>query len=75
MISFQKSCCVCASVGILMENRRGDALRLQRLRVHVGERRDVIVPLDQRRDAPEAAHGLRVEIPDRIGDRMVMGVV
>src|SRR5262245_36291962 len=41
---------------------------------HVRERRDVIVPLDQRGDRPEPAHGLPVEAPDTLGDGRIVGI-
>src|SRR5262249_21094930 len=45
-----------------------------RLRKHLLELRNAIVPLDQRRDRPEARDRVPVERPDGWNDRRVVGV-
>src|SRR5437870_1990600 len=72
VISFQRSACVSRSD--VIEDLALDRRRLARLGQHLGERRDVIVPLDERRDATEALYRLAIERPHPLAHGVVVRV-
>ena len=47
---------------------------LQSFIVHFVERRDAVVPLEQRRGVAHPFDGARVELPDRVNDGMIVGI-
>src|SRR5208282_5662793 len=66
--------CVSRSLAALTEDLVHLARGVRGLRCQPLERRNPLVPLDERRHLPEAADGAAEELPDRIDDLPVVGV-
>src|SRR3989344_636886 len=58
----------------LVVNAIGDMTCVIEFRQQLGQWRDMVIAFDHGRNAPEAAHGLGIQLPHRIDDRFVMGI-